>query len=388
MNNVHEDAPVLMRTRWTLSYLAGPLSRAQIKRLTASDVSTPAAPVEQPAVSQAPQTAPPSAARAAVVAEPPKRPIVSPGIDEGFVRASGSLGANQTLVYRPCLAAVVNLHYANSRASVDRWNRLALWFALDDDIPSDPWTDSRVLGDRLPEIDPEPVSPARFSELPGNAANAKTHALWKKKLASYVYREQPLVLQTCKQPKLVSEPGESPDAFLGRVREQLRDARDLQREKLRKTYAPKLATLQSRIVAAEQRVEVEAEQYRDSKMQSALSIGATLVGALFGRKLTSSTNVGRATTAMRGVSRSAKQKGDIGRAEEKVEDLRQRMQDIELEFEKDMAALEAPVDIADVEVDELRINPRKADTDVERFLLLWTPWRIGSDGVAEPLFEG
>lgn len=385
LNNVHEDGPVLFETRWALSYLAGPMTRDQIKRLTASEVSAPAAPIEAPSL--APAVASPAAARAATAATPPPRPIVPPGIDEGFVRATRPLGPDQTLVYRPHFAAAVNLHYANSRAGVDRWERVALWFALDDDIPSDPWTDARLLGERLPESDPEPASPARFSDLPGKAGNAKTRALWQKKLAASLYRERPLVLTTCKAPKLVSEPGESVDAFLGRVREQLRDARDLQREKLRKRYAPKLATLQSRIVAAEQRVEVEAEQYRDSKMQSALSIGATLVGALFGRKLASSTNVGRATTAMRGVSRSAKQKGDIARAEEKVEDLRQRLHDIELEFEKDMAALDAAVDIADVEVDELRIPPRKADTEIERCLLLWTPWRIGADGVAEPLFE-
>ncbi|MBK7948286.1 MAG: ATP-binding protein [Deltaproteobacteria bacterium] len=51
LNNVHEDAPVLMRTRWTLSYLAGPLSRAQMKQLprptgtaAASASPAPAAP--------------------------------------------------------------------------------------------------------------------------------------------------------------------------------------------------------------------------------------------------------------------------------------------------------------------------------------------------------
>ena len=31
MNNVHEDAPEVFETRWTLSYLRGPLTRTQIK---------------------------------------------------------------------------------------------------------------------------------------------------------------------------------------------------------------------------------------------------------------------------------------------------------------------------------------------------------------------
>jgi hypothetical protein len=33
MNNVHEDKPVIFETRWTLSYLRGPLARQEIKRL-------------------------------------------------------------------------------------------------------------------------------------------------------------------------------------------------------------------------------------------------------------------------------------------------------------------------------------------------------------------
>jgi hypothetical protein len=33
MNNVHEDAPVVFESRWTLSYLRGPLTRDQIKKL-------------------------------------------------------------------------------------------------------------------------------------------------------------------------------------------------------------------------------------------------------------------------------------------------------------------------------------------------------------------
>ena len=42
LNNVHEDAPQLFKTRWTLSYLAGPLTRDQIRLLMRERKSRPA----------------------------------------------------------------------------------------------------------------------------------------------------------------------------------------------------------------------------------------------------------------------------------------------------------------------------------------------------------
>ena len=53
MHNVHESTADIFQTRWTMSYLAGPLTREQIKRLT------PAAPVAPAAA------APPGASRRA-----------------------------------------------------------------------------------------------------------------------------------------------------------------------------------------------------------------------------------------------------------------------------------------------------------------------------------
>ena len=389
LNNIHEDGPVLFETRWALSYLAGPMTREQIKTLAAAH------PLESATKSRAPSAlglAPPVATPAAEAPAPAKRPVVPPEIKEGFALVVKPAGPGERLIYRPCLAATVNLHYSNARARVDHWERVALWTQLHDDLPTNPWLEARELGSNLPELDAEPPEPqleleVRFAELPAKAANPKAHTTWNKKLKTHLYRERPLQVLISKKPKLVSELGESEDAFLGRVRDALRAERDLKLAKLRKRYAPKLARLQDQIEQAEQRVAKEEQQYTDNKVQGAISIGTTLLGAFLGRKLASSRNVGRASTAMRGMSRAARQKGDIGRAEERVEQFQERLQELEDEFQDDLAALEQPVDVSEVTVDELRVNLRKADTDVERFLIVWTPWRIDRNGIAEPAFE-
>lgn len=69
LNNVHEDAHRVFHTRWALSYLAGPLTRDQIRSLTPQEVRaeflTAAAPAEeQPEPAHTDQSAPPEHAEA------------------------------------------------------------------------------------------------------------------------------------------------------------------------------------------------------------------------------------------------------------------------------------------------------------------------------------
>ncbi|MBM3977762.1 MAG: ATP-binding protein, partial [Planctomycetes bacterium] len=62
MNNVHDEAPTLFQTRWTMSYLRGPLTRAQIKQLQPGAAA--------PAAAQPHAAAAPRAAEAAPAAKP------------------------------------------------------------------------------------------------------------------------------------------------------------------------------------------------------------------------------------------------------------------------------------------------------------------------------
>ena len=62
------------------------------------------------------------------------------------------------------------------------------------------------------------------------------------------------VLWKSADPKETSRPGESEGAFRGRLRELARESRDLEVEKLRQRYAPKLARLAEQIQRAEQRI--------------------------------------------------------------------------------------------------------------------------------------
>ncbi|MDH3570257.1 MAG: ATP-binding protein, partial [Gemmatimonadota bacterium] len=144
---------------------------------------------------------------------------------------------------------------------------------------------------------------------------------------------------------------------------------------------------QERIRKAEERVGREASQYDQQKMQTAISMGATVLGALFGRRVASVGTVGRATTTMRGVGRAAREKDDIARARRDLEALHEQLAALEEEFTGETEALDDPSDAAAHEITEQLVRPLKSDITIGRVALSWLPWWVDESGVATPAFR-
>jgi hypothetical protein len=101
MVNAHDDAPTLFQTRWTLSYLRGPLTKPQIQALTAdrpkaaASPAAAAAPYGARARAAAPGEPPPVptiAPRAAPAAAAGARPVLPPDLTEVFLPARAAAG--------------------------------------------------------------------------------------------------------------------------------------------------------------------------------------------------------------------------------------------------------------------------------------------------------
>ena len=375
MNDIHEDAPVLLRTRWTLSYLAGPLSRAQIKQLT-----HPPAAASPAAASSSPATAASGAPK--VFPNASSRPVPPAEANERFLPITKAVTSPDRLTYQPALLGVASVHHASAQAGVDSWSKRVLWVPLAGTLEGAPWDGARALAG-VPELGREPDPRARFAALPAAAERKASYAQWSKQLATAVYRDHPLIVLRSKSPKLVSNVGEDEGAFRGRIADLARGERDQTLAELRQKYAPKLAALKDRIDRANERVEREAEQYTDRRNQTALSLGASVLGALFGRKLASATNVQRAAATLRGASRAAQERADIGRAEERVEAIQQDHAELEAELARELAKIEGATAGDQVKVETLRISAIKADLAVETLALVWAPAQVGAAGEIE-----
>ena len=255
------------------------------------------------------------------------------------------------------------------------------------EVEDDPWEESLVVVPDSLDLEDEPDDDATFAPTPAGLSKAKNYKSWEKDLKSYLYSSQALTVYKSNDLKKYSQAGETEGDFRIRLAQVANENRDVQIEKLKDKFASKTKTLVGRIESAEAAVQRERDQSKRATMDSVISFGSTLLGAVFGRKLMSSTSVSRASTSMRSATRAMEQRGDIGRAQEKVEDLKDELDELEQKFKEEVEELEEKFNVDDLEFEELPLRPRKTDIDIDEVALIWTPWRVDSTGIAEPLYE-
>jgi uncharacterized protein YcfJ len=284
------------------------------------------------------------------------------------------------------IAGAARLHYVDAKTAVDAWRETTYVAPLSDDGKDVLWVEGSAVDNLKSRLEPTATPNARFAELPAPAVRAVSFAGWAKSLESQLYQHGQLELLVCDAVALSSQPGEAEGDFRTRLSQVLREERDGQVEKLRMKFAPRLATLQDRIRRAEGSVAREQSQYSQQKMQSAISIGASVLGALFGSRRVGTGTIGRAATAARSAGRIGREKDDIARAEDTVEVLRQRLAALNEECERDIADLQSKLDPQAIDIRPVRLAPRKSDIAVGRVALLWVPWQAGTNGLPRPAY--
>ena len=166
----------------------------------------------------------------------------------------------------------------------------------------------------------------------------------------------------------------------------MREKRDAAVTELRRKWQARLLQLQDQVRRAEERRAREQSQLAQQKMQTAVTIGSSILGALLGRKAISATNMGRIGTAARSATRIGRESEDVTRAAEGVEVLRQRLADAQRDVEAEVARLESTLDPATLTLTAVEVPARKSDIAVGEVALVWAPWRKGADGFPAPAF--
>ena len=245
---------------------------------------------------------------------------------------------------------------------------------LDEVVPVD-WETAEETGFDIKDLEKSPDRGAKFEELPGFASNPKSYTNWNRDFVTWLYGSQKLELFHSPSADLYSNPGELERNFRLRLQQSTREQRDEVADTLRKKYAPKIATLQERIRKAQQAVSREDAQAKQAGMSTALSFGATILGAFMGRKVVSASSVSHAASALKNVGKTVEQSGDVGRAKETVQALQNQLEDLNTQFKDETDALASKLDPINEELETVSIVPKKTDISVQILSLVWAPYR-------------
>jgi len=368
MKNIHEDAPEILQTRWCLSYLRGPLTLAQIRQLSA------------PVRAAAPATAPAAAVAAANLSS--ERPGLPPQVPEFFVPFRGIRPSGAKAMYRPAACGVGDVHFGSGQDL----HKIFVAEIAAAAVPVN-WDEAQAGAFDDTRLEKEPVSPAEFSPPAAPAFKPENYKAWARDFADFLYRTTQVDQYRSPEFKLTSNPGESEGDFRVRVSQSAREKRDKAVDVLRAKYSTKISALDDRIRRAEQRVDKEKADMRQAGVQTAVSIGATLLGAFLGRKTFSTGNVGRAGTAVRRGMQTAKERADIESASENLDVLRQQRAQLEAEFAEETKALESSADPSAQRIDVSTQTPKKSDVAVRVVALVWMPHWKTVEGDIRPAYS-
>ncbi len=356
MNNVHSPAPVLFETRWTLSYLRGPLARTEIKQLM--DVRKGADPVPAPTV-----VAPTPTASAA-------RPVLPPDIAQYFIPVRG---ASTQLVYSPVAIGAAQVHFLDDKSGVDVVRDLIFTTPINDDAVGANWDQSEECECAVTDLEKVPEDGAEFAELAPIAAKVKSYATWSKSFATWVFRMQKLDLFHSPTLDELSKPGESERDFRVRLQQAAREERDRQAADLKARYDPKHQQLEDRKQRAEQKKQAERQQSTSQMLATGATVVGGLLSAFLGRKTLSMSTITKATQAVRAAGRAVKEYGDVQRADDTVQQIDQELEELNSQFEAEVAALSTKIDPSTETFETVTVRPKKAAITVQLVTLGWKP---------------
>jgi DNA helicase HerA-like ATPase len=402
LHNVHAKMPVLMQTRWTMNFLAGPMTRAQIPALNQL-VGAGAAPRTAPA--------PASASRKSSTPQPSVedlKPVVSAqtnrqssiqnqksdgsltkptlpaGIREYFLPQNYSLpeafqsakrdmpsqAMIQGIVYRPLLLAAAQVRLLDRKYGVDsEITKAALVDSLDRrGIVR--WDDFAYAGPSLDKVETSPAAGARFGTIDSPLNDSKLMTALQKDFTDWLFRNSEVTARANEKLKVYGGPDVSQAEFMKACADSARNARDAEIEKKTSAIEKKIKSLEDKLGREERELRQDQSDLQSRNIESGanmLELGASLFG--LGRKKSVATQLTKVRLAQNA-------KADVQESEESI-----------AQYKKDLAALQRERDDVTAEVNdrwgqvvndisEVSIKPKKTDIYVSLFGVAWKPFYI------------
>lgn len=372
VNNVHEKDLCLLMTRWTLSYLAGPLTGAQLTRLKEEkdgghfeDQGTQ----PEEAAEKAPlpsKTAQEKESEVSNLSSPFPAPV--------FKKVSPFyLPASAEDTYLPTLYAAVDIYYEDRQAK-ERVLKKEIWNTLiGKGLMPVQWEEKTGLTPDPSDLLSQPSPETSFSPIDPEIISPTSMKGWEKDLVNTIYQKGGLSLLKLPGTDLSQALDESEEAFQARAQIFLREKRDQSRQTLQEKYRKKKEALEAKISQQENRIDREQIQAEKAKQDTMVNLGATLLDSLMGRKRLKTTTITKASSTARSFSRQKEQSQDVERAQGVLKEYQDALTSLQADMEAEFLALQEKYDPLFQQAISVQLRPKKMNIQVQAFAFLWVP---------------
>ena len=383
-HSVYRSQPTLFNTRWTLNYLAGPLTRTQLpdlNKLTGAKLNSQSASSTKPSpAAPGPKAASPAAAasKSGLVTS---RPAINGDVNEyvfptdldptAALAAAKLSGATvSSVVYRPAIFAQAEIKYASRQYDVDFSRKTA---ALLEELSNGlvHWDELTITAIDTHKLGTQTQPNASFHTVPGWMSDKAKVANLGKDFLEWLYRNGTVKIKANSQLKVYASPDTS-DADFQKKCAAASSAKATAPSSSSSSYANKVTALQNKIEAQELDVKAAEKEVTERNLESVATGGAMVASWLgLGRKKGLSS-----TTSKMRMAQNAKDK--LEKEKQTLENLKEQL--AALQANQPGAQTPGSGSPASFAVTEVPLSPTKSDIFSDVFGVAWMPYYLVKNG--------
>jgi len=348
--NIHEEGIKIFTARWVMSYLKGPMSSEDIKKISQKS--------KQKESGQQPTPQPKNSQTAT------QKPIITLKIAEVFI---SSFSAQPT--YKPYIIAESRVYIEDLKKGIDTEKRV--WSRLDlsnDDLVwgelMEGGLDSRLFLN-------SPSQEGLFIYPSSKITEPRFLRLTEDRFRDFVYTECFVEIFEAPKLKMLSKQGENIEDFRGRVLSKKDELLREEIEKIESRYKSKIEMLKDRLERANFSLQKEKQDSLSAKTDTILSVGMTVLGVLFGKGSINSTTISRGAGAARKVGKINKEQNDVKLAEYKISDIEQEIEDVSQELATLIERKKEEFEDGFAEIRSHRVKPKKSTITGINLIFVW-----------------
>ncbi|EAI4414615.1 helicase HerA domain-containing protein [Campylobacter fetus] len=329
VKNIHDTNLQIITTRWALSYLKGPLNKNDISNL----------------------------------------------MKHFEIKNGSSIMLNSSAILNPDIVQIYEYGNSNKLFCHLLGTAKVRFISSDDELIKDRIFCLKADSDELDWSNAEEISVSNFScekyeniellDAPRSILNAKNLNEFVKSFTEFLYTNEKIVLY--KAFDIVSNLNESKDQFVLRVKLRADELLKEQKTLLMNKFEKEKSILEKRLLNAKNSLEKKKNIANKSGIFAAIEIVSGVLSAVF-RKRLSSTKILSSTKKATDVF---SKHDDMYASKETMQSILNEINELQSSYETKISELKESFDIANLQIDEKILRPKKSDILNEKVSVLW-----------------